>query len=75
MRWPMACGVWPDAHHERHVGAVHIGVHQSDCVAQILQGDGEVDGDGAFADTAFARTDGNDVLTPGIGSFGCSPGA
>ena len=35
MRWPMACGVWADAHHQWNVWSVNIGIEQADCMAEL----------------------------------------
>ena len=49
------------AHHERDVGSVDVGVDEADALAEFGERDGEVDGDGGFADSAFAGTDGDDL--------------
>ena len=48
-------------------GAVDIAVHQADGRAFAGQTDGQVDGDGGFADPALAGADGDDVLDAGQG--------
>jgi len=42
-------------HHERHVRAVDVHVHEADLVPALLEGEGEVDGDRRFAHAALAR--------------------
>src|SRR5262249_43235756 len=42
------------AEHDRHVGAVDIGVEQADFVAELGESEGKVDGYGGFANAAFA---------------------
>ena len=48
------------AHHGGDVGAVDIGVDEADALAELGESNGEIDGDGGFADSAFAGTDGDD---------------
>ena len=50
------------AQHGGDVGAVHVGIEQSDFEAHASQRDGEVDGQRGLADAALARTDGNDGI-------------
>ena len=59
-----------DVHHAGDIGAVDVGVEKADLVAEAGDGDGEVDGDGGFADAAFAGTDGDEVLDAFDGQFG-----
>ena len=59
-----------DAHHQRHVGAVDVGVHQADGMAEFGQRDGEVHRNGGFADAAFAGTDGDEILDAGDRQLG-----
>ena len=47
-------------HHPRHRRPVDIGVEHADLVAGGGEPEGEVDGDGRFADTALARGHGDD---------------
>ena len=54
-------GVVFHAEHFRHGGSVDVGVEYSDAVSHIAQRNGEVGGDGRFADSAFARRDGYGV--------------
>jgi hypothetical protein len=51
--------------HERDVGTVDIGVNEADTLAELGEGDGEVDGNGGFADAALAGADGDDVADAG----------
>jgi hypothetical protein len=53
------------AHHERDVGAVDVGVDEADAMAELSERDGEVDGEGGFADAALAGSDGNDGFDSG----------
>ena len=53
------------AEHDGDVGAVDVGVHEADFVAQLDEGESEVDGDGGFADAAFAAGDGDEILYAG----------
>ena len=55
------------AEHARLAGAVDVGIEQAGRRAQLVQGDGEVDGKGGFANTAFAGGDGDDVFYAGVG--------
>ena len=48
------------AQHQRDIGAVDVGVEQPDFVPHLDQRDGEVDRERGLADTALARTDGDD---------------
>src|SRR5271165_1714368 len=48
--------------HQRDVGAINVGIEQSDLVAHARQRDGQVYRQRGFADTAFARTDGDDAV-------------
>ncbi len=58
-----------DAHHERHVGTVDIGVEQAHFVAQARQRDGQIHRNGGFSDAAFARSDGDQILDAGDRNF------
>src|SRR5579883_2181132 len=51
-----------NAHHERDVGAVDVGIEQANLVASTRERDGEVDRDGGFAYTAFTGSDRDQVL-------------
>ncbi len=51
-----------DAHHDRRTRAVDVGVHEADASAPLLQGQGEVGGDGRLAHAALAAGDGDEVL-------------
>ena len=57
-------GLFLDAHHQRHVRPVDVGVQQTDACARLRQGHGQVDAGGALADAAFARGDGDHILDP-----------
>ena len=46
----------------RDAGAVDVGVHEAHFAAGVLQRDGERRGDGALADAALARADGDHAL-------------
>jgi hypothetical protein len=63
-------------HHERHVGAVHVHVDETNGVALLLEGQGQVHGHGGLADTALARRHGHRVLDLGdeIGRGRAGPG-
>ena len=50
------------AEHDRHVGAVDVGVDQADAAAALRQRDRQVDGDGRLADAALAGADRDHVL-------------
>lgn len=52
--------------HVRDAGSVEIAIAEADAQALLLQGDGEVAGDGAFADATFAGGHGDDFFTPGM---------
>ena len=66
--WLLAdAGLLGRAHHERDVGAVDVGVDEADALAELRERDGEVDGEGGFADAAFAGTDGDDGFDSGKG--------
>ena len=54
-----------DPHHQRNVGAIHVGVQQAGLKAQGSQGHGQVDGHRGLADAAFSGTDGDQVLHAG----------
>jgi len=43
--------------HDGDIGAVDVGVQQSDLVAEFYQGQGEIDGDRGFANATFAAGD------------------
>ena len=43
-----------NAHHQRHVGAVYVGVHQADLMAKARQRDRQIHRDRRFSDSAFA---------------------
>ena len=58
-------GCLPDAHHERDVGTVDIGIEKASAMAEFCERDGEIDGDRTFTYTAFAGTHGDDVLNAG----------
>ena len=47
------------------VGAVDVGVDETDAVAAAGEGHGEVDGYGGFSYAAFAGADGDDVVDAG----------
>jgi hypothetical protein len=47
-------------HHEGNVGAVDIGIEETDLVAEAREGEREIDGDGGFADASLAGADGDD---------------
>ena len=49
------------AHHQRDVGAVDVGVDQSDALSELGERDGQVDGDRGFADPALTGSDGDDL--------------
>ena len=49
------------AQHQRNVGAVDVGVEQSDLEAEARQSQREIDGESGFADSALAGADGNDL--------------
>ena len=53
-------GLLGGAHHERNVGAVDVGVDEAHALAEPRERDGQVDGDGGFAHSALAGTDGDD---------------
>ena len=53
-------GLLGRAHHERHVGAVDVGVDEAHALAELAERDGQVDGDSGFADAALAGTDSDD---------------
>ena len=53
------------AEQARRRGAEHVGVEQADAPALLGHGDGEIGGDGRFADAALARGDGDDVAHAG----------
>jgi len=55
--------------HGGDVGAVDVGVDEADLVAELGKRDGEVDGDGGLADTAFAGADGDDVFNSPKGQW------
>jgi hypothetical protein len=50
-----------DAHHERNIGSVDVGVDEADAKAQLDQRGSQVDRERSLAHSAFARTDGDDV--------------
>ena len=54
-----------DAQHQRHVGAIHVGIEQADLVSQLGQHDGEINGERGLSYAAFAGTDGNDSAHTG----------
>jgi hypothetical protein len=64
------------AHHERHVGTVHVHVDEADTMALLLEGQGQVDGHGGLANASFARRHGHRVLDLGdeIGRGRAGPG-
>ncbi len=66
-------GLAGGAEHGGDVGAVDVGVDEADAVAELGERDGEIDGDGGFADAAFAGADGDDVLDAGkaLRALGC----
>ena len=53
------------AHHERHVGPIHVEVDEADLGAPLLQRQREVHGDGGLADPALARRHRDGVLDLG----------
>ncbi len=48
-------------HHQRHVGAVDIGVDEAHACPKLAERDSQVDGDGGLAYTAFAGTNSDDL--------------
>ena len=54
-------GLLGRAHHERNIGAVDVGVDEADALSEPGEGNGQVDGDGGFADAALAGTDCDDL--------------
>ena len=58
-----------DAHHDRHAGAVNVGVQQADARTGLRQGEGEVGGHGRFADAALAAGDGDERCECSAGRF------
>ena len=61
----MTFGLALNAHHHRLARAVNVGVQQADFGALGRQRQREVDGRSAFANTALARGDGDDVFHAG----------
>ena len=59
-----------DAHHPRDVGPVDVRIHEADAVAGARERDGEIGGDGGFADAALAAGDGDDASEVRIGHGG-----
>ena len=53
------------AEHDGHVGAVDVGVEQADFVAEFREREREIDGDGGFADAAFAAGDRDEIFYAG----------
>ncbi len=58
-------GLARGAEHQRHIGAVDVGVNEADAIAQFRQSDGEIDRQRGLADAAFAGSDGDDGLDSG----------
>ena len=58
-------GLLRGAHHEGNVGPVDVRVDESGAIAELGEGDGEIDGEGGFADAAFAGADGDDGFDSG----------
>jgi len=58
-------GLAGGAEHEGDIGSVDVGVNEAGAMAEFGEGDGEVDGEGGFADAAFAGSDGNDGFDAG----------
>src|SRR5579859_5378135 len=58
-------GLLQGAKHDGHVGAVDVGVHEADFVAELDEREGEVDGDGGLADAAFAAGDSDEIFYAG----------
>ena len=52
-------GLLERAEHDGHVGAVHIGVHEADFVAEFDESEREVDGNSSFANAPLAAGDGD----------------
>ena len=59
-----------DSHHEGHVGAVDVGVHQAGLVPSEARRHGQVHRNRGLADAALSGTDGNQVLHAGNRDFG-----
>ena len=59
-----------DAHHQRHVGAIDIGVHEAGLVAQARQAHRQVDGHRGLPHAAFAGADSDQVLHTWNGHLG-----
>ncbi len=55
-------GLLQGAEHDGHVGAVDVSVHEADFVAELDECKREIDGDGGFADAAFAAGDGDEIF-------------
>ena len=58
-------GLLVEAEQARRRGAEHVGVEQADAPALLRHRDGEVGGDGRFADAALARGDRDDIAHAG----------
>ncbi len=58
----LGLGTLGNAEHALLAGSVDIGIEQADAGTEGLQGEGEVDRGGRFADPALAGGDGDDVL-------------
>ena len=58
-----------NAHHERHVGTVDIGIEKPHLVAEARQRNREIHRYGGFSDAAFARSDGDQILDAGNRDF------
>jgi hypothetical protein len=58
-------GLLGGAHHERDVRAVDVGVDEAGAIAELDEGDGEIDGEGGFANAAFAGSDSDDGFDSG----------
>jgi hypothetical protein len=54
-----------NAHHERDVGAIDVGIQKPNFTAQARERDGEVHGDGRFSDAPFTRSDGDQIPDAG----------
>src|SRR4029077_2948517 len=50
------------AEHDGDIGAVDVGVEETDLMAEFYEREGEVDRDGGFADAAFAAGDGDQIF-------------
>lgn len=62
-------GTFLSAEHESHGRTIDIQIDQADFITEFREGDCEVGGDCGFTDTAFAGSDGDDVLGSGDGGL------